>query len=307
MEALFTSATVVALAEIGDKTQLLAIILAARFKKPLAIIAGIFAATIANHFLAAVVGAQVASILDGQWFRYLIAASFIAMAAWTLIPDKLDDDPEPKPARFGAFAATTIAFFLVEMGDKTQIATIALGARFHDVLAVTMGTTLGILSSSLSLLLSESIDQIPVTQMIGHSQLRATIRPSNLSTEEFAVEEVALPDRLVCDDQTRGDQLVQRIIRPVRLAGWRAVPEGQRQVDAVEQRLAGSADQLTTHFIVSAQPSCRRVGAPIVLDGSWLANNTRGRAGRGLTIDAARFSLLQAIVRDHPALKLFLG
>jgi Ca2+/H+ antiporter, TMEM165/GDT1 family len=145
MEALFTSTAVVALAEIGEKTQLLAIILAARFKKPLAIIAGIFAATIANHFLAALVGAQVASILDGQWLRYLVAASFVAMAAWTLIPDKLDDDPEPEPARFGAFAATTIAFFLVEMGDKTQIATIALGARFHDVLAVTMGTTLGMM------------------------------------------------------------------------------------------------------------------------------------------------------------------
>ena len=145
MEALFTSTAVVALAEIGDKTQLLAIVLATRFKKPGAIIAGIFVATIANHFLAALVGAQVASILDGQWFRYLIAASFIAMAAWTLIPDKLEDDPELKPARFGAFAATAIAFFLVEMGDKTQIATIALGARFNDVAAVTMGTTLGMM------------------------------------------------------------------------------------------------------------------------------------------------------------------
>jgi len=145
MEALFTSTAVVAFAEIGDKTQLLAIVLATRFKKPLPIIAGIFVATIANHFLAALVGAQVASILDGQWFRYLIAASFFAMAAWTLIPDKLDDDPGPKPAKFGAFIATTIAFFIVEMGDKTQIATIALGARFHDVLAVTMGTTLGMM------------------------------------------------------------------------------------------------------------------------------------------------------------------
>lgn len=134
----------VALAEIGDKTQLLAIVLATRFKKPVPIVAGIFAATVANHFLAALVGSQVASILDGQWFRYAIAASFIAMAAWTLIPDKLDED-EHKPARFGAFVTTLIAFFLVEMGDKTQIATVALGARFHDVLSVTMGTTLGMM------------------------------------------------------------------------------------------------------------------------------------------------------------------
>jgi len=145
MEAFLTSTAVVALAEIGDKTQLLAIVLAARFKQPIAIIAGIFVATIANHFLAALIGSQAASLLDGPGFRLIIAASFIAMAAWTLIPDKLDDDPKPKPARFGAFVATTIAFFLVEMGDKTQIATVALGARFHDVVAVTMGTTLGMM------------------------------------------------------------------------------------------------------------------------------------------------------------------
>ena len=147
MEALLTSTAVVALAEIGDKTQLLAIVLATRFQRPLPIVAGIFVATIANHFLAALVGSQVASILDGQWFRYAIAASFIVMAAWTLIPDKLDDD-EHKPARFGAFITTLIAFFLVEMGDKTQIATVALGARFHDVLPVTMGTTLGMMTAN---------------------------------------------------------------------------------------------------------------------------------------------------------------
>lgn len=144
MESFLTSTAVVALAEIGDKTQLLAIVLATRFRKPLPIVAGIFAATVANHFLAALVGAQVASILEGQWFRYAIAISFIAMAAWTLIPDKLDEE-EQKPARFGAFLTTLIAFFLVEMGDKTQVATVALGARFTDVVSVTMGTTLGMM------------------------------------------------------------------------------------------------------------------------------------------------------------------
>lgn len=159
MEALLTSTAVVALAEIGDKTQLLAIVLATRFQKPLPIVAGIFAATVANHFLAALVGSEVASVLDGQWFRYAIAASFIAMAAWTLIPDKLDED-EHKPARFGAFVTTLIAFFLVEMGDKTQIATVALGARFHDVLQVTMGTTLGMM-----------IANVPAV-FVGHELLR---------------------------------------------------------------------------------------------------------------------------------------
>ncbi|MGE0776509.1 MAG: TMEM165/GDT1 family protein [Sphingomonadaceae bacterium] len=144
MEALLTSAAVVALAEIGDKTQLLAIVLATRFKRPMPIILGILVATLANHFLAALVGQQVASVLDGAWFRYLIAASFIAMALWTLIPDKLDAGEE-KPAQFGAFLTTVVAFFLVEMGDKTQLATVALGARFNDVLWVTAGTTLGMM------------------------------------------------------------------------------------------------------------------------------------------------------------------
>lgn len=145
MEALLTSTAIVALAEIGDKTQLLAIVLAARFRRPWPIIAGILFATIANHFLAAWVGGQAASLLDGKWFRYLVAASFIAMAAWTLVPDTFDDDEAPAPSRFGPFLATAIAFFLVEMGDKTQIATIALGARFHDVIPVTAGTTLGMM------------------------------------------------------------------------------------------------------------------------------------------------------------------
>lgn len=144
MEALLTSTAVVALAEIGDKTQLLAILLAARFKRPWAVVWGILCATLANHFLAALVGEQAAALLDGRWFRYAVAVSFIVMAGWTLIPDKLDQD-EAKPARFGAFLTTLVAFFLVEMGDKTQIATIALGARFQSVLPVTAGTTLGMM------------------------------------------------------------------------------------------------------------------------------------------------------------------
>ncbi|WP_207093607.1 TMEM165/GDT1 family protein [Novosphingobium sp. PY1] len=145
MEALLTSTAVVALAEIGDKTQLLAIVLATRFKRPWPIVAGIFVATLANHFLAALVGEQAAAFLDGQWFRYLVAASFILMAAWTLIPDTFDEDEEARPSRFGPFVATTIAFFIVEMGDKTQLATIALGARFQSVLPVMSGTTIGMM------------------------------------------------------------------------------------------------------------------------------------------------------------------
>ena len=144
MDALLTSTLIVALAEMGDKTQLLAIILATRFRKPMPIIAGILAATLANHALAAFAGVAVASLLDGPWFRYAVAVSFIAMAAWTLIPDKADDEAG-QASRFGPFITTCIAFFIVEIGDKTQIATIALGARFQSVLWVTMGTTLGMM------------------------------------------------------------------------------------------------------------------------------------------------------------------
>ncbi len=144
MEALLTSTFIVALAEIGDKTQLLAIVLATRFKRPWPIILGILVATLANHSLAALVGHEAAAWLDGKWFRYLVAASFVAMGLWTLIPDKLDEEAEARPG-FGAFVTTLISFFLVEMGDKTQLATVALGARFHDVVAVASGTTLGMM------------------------------------------------------------------------------------------------------------------------------------------------------------------
>lgn len=144
MEAFLTSTGVVALAEIGDKTQLLAIMLAARFQKPAPIIAGIVVATLANHALAASAGELAASWLTPAVLSWVLAVSFLAMAAWTLIPDKADDAQAGGDAR-GAFVATAIAFFLVEMGDKTQIATAALGARFHDLVAVVAGSTLGML------------------------------------------------------------------------------------------------------------------------------------------------------------------
>ena len=146
MESLLTSTAVVTLAEIGDKTQLLAIVLAARFVQPFPVVGGILVATLANHLLAALVGAQAAVFLQGDLFRYAIALSFIAMAAWTLVPDKLDADaPLRAPAKMGAFLTTTVAFFIVEMGDKTQLATVALGAKFHSALLVTLGTTLGMM------------------------------------------------------------------------------------------------------------------------------------------------------------------
>lgn len=163
MEALLTSAALVALAEIGDKTQLLAIVLATRFKRPIPIIFGIIAATLANHFLAALVGGAAGALLDSLWFRIVIAASFIVMAAWTLIPDKLEEG-DAKPAKCGAFLTTLIAFFLVEMGDKTQVATIALGAQFQAVVLVTLGTTLGMVIANVPAVLlgNELIKRIPL-------------------------------------------------------------------------------------------------------------------------------------------------
>ena len=138
------SALLVALAEMGDRTQLLTIMLAARFRRPLPIIAGVLVATLANHALAAMAGYYVSSFLDAPWFRYLIGASFIVMAGWVLIPDKESDEGE-KTSHRGVFLTTLIAFFLVEMGDKTQIATAALAARFSSIWIVTAGTTTGML------------------------------------------------------------------------------------------------------------------------------------------------------------------
>jgi putative Ca2+/H+ antiporter (TMEM165/GDT1 family) len=157
VEPLATSFAVVALAEIGDKTMLLALVLAARFGKPLEIILGILFATLANHFVAALIGAQAAAWLDGQAFRIAVAAGFVAMGLWTLVPDTFDEDDKPKP-RFGAFLTTLVAFFLVEIGDKTQVATIALGARYQDALLVTLGTTAGMLAANVpAVLLGEAL------------------------------------------------------------------------------------------------------------------------------------------------------
>ncbi|MGE5515643.1 MAG: TMEM165/GDT1 family protein [Bacteroidota bacterium] len=144
MEALFVSTAVVAIAEIGDKTQLLALMLAARFRKPVPIILGILVATVANHALAASLGALVAGWIGPDIMRWVLGLSFIAMAAWILVPDKADDDDAMK-AKAGAFMTTVVAFFLLEMGDKTQIATIALAARFQSLVWVTAGTTLGMM------------------------------------------------------------------------------------------------------------------------------------------------------------------
>jgi putative Ca2+/H+ antiporter (TMEM165/GDT1 family) len=144
LEAFLVSTGVVALAEMGDKTQLLALLLAARYRRALPVVAGILVATLANHALAAWLGAGIADFIGRDALRWVLGLSFLAMAGWTLIPDRIDGE-EKLHGRFGAFGATLIAFFLVEIGDKTQIATIALAANYASIATVVAGTTLGMM------------------------------------------------------------------------------------------------------------------------------------------------------------------
>jgi putative Ca2+/H+ antiporter (TMEM165/GDT1 family) len=144
MDAFLVSTGIVALAEVGDKTQLLAFILAAKFRKPVPIIVGILVATIANHAFAGALGSWITSVVSPTAMRWILGLSFLGMAAWTLIPDKFDED-DAKLARYGVFGTTLVAFFLAEMGDKTQIATVALAAQYNAVVAVVAGTTLGMM------------------------------------------------------------------------------------------------------------------------------------------------------------------
>ena len=145
MEPFFVSTGVVALGEMGDKTQLLAIVLAAMFRRPWPIVAGILVATLANHAAAGALGGWVAQALGPDLLRWVIGLSFLAMAGWMLIPDRVDDGFAARRRRFGVFGTTVIAFFLAEMGDKTQIATVALAARYPEVVQVVLGTTFGMM------------------------------------------------------------------------------------------------------------------------------------------------------------------
>ena len=169
LESLFVSTGVVALAEIGDKTQLLAFLLAARFRKPLPIIAGILVATIFNHGIAGALGAWIVASVDPRILRWVLGVSFIAMAIWTLIPDKIEAEESRFASRYGVFGATLVTFFLAEMGDKTQIATVALAAAYASPVLVVIGTTLGMLLADVpAVLLGEKLaGRIPMKLVHG--------------------------------------------------------------------------------------------------------------------------------------------
>jgi putative Ca2+/H+ antiporter (TMEM165/GDT1 family) len=164
LESLLVPTGVVALAEIGDKTQLLALILAARFRKPWPIIAGIIAATLANHAAAGAVGALVSNYLSQTVLHWILAASFTATALWTLVPDKIDDDETRTGKAYGPFVTTLIAFFLAEIGDKTQVATVMLAAQYPHLLWVIIGTTLGMLAANVPVVLAGNFaaDKLPL-------------------------------------------------------------------------------------------------------------------------------------------------
>lgn len=170
MEAFLISTGVVALGEMGDKTQLLALLLATRFRKPMPIVLGILVATLLNHALAGLVGEGIARALGPDWLRWVIGLSFLAMAVWMLIPDKIDDDGRSGRQLFGVFGTTVLAFFLAEMGDKTQIATIALAARYSDLIAVVGGSTFGMMLANVPVvLLGDSIAKrisMPIMHLI---------------------------------------------------------------------------------------------------------------------------------------------
>jgi len=169
LHAFWVSTGVVALAEIGDKTQLLAFILAARFRAPLPIIAGILAATLVNHGLAGALGAWIVAAVNPAVLRWVLGLSFLGMAAWTLVPDRIEDEEDAIASRFGVFGATLISFFLAEMGDKTQLATVAMAAHYGRPLIVVMGTTLGMLIADVPAVFigKQLADRIPMRLVHG--------------------------------------------------------------------------------------------------------------------------------------------
>lgn len=182
MQAFFVSTGVVALAEIGDKTQLLAFILAARFKRPVPIILGILCATVVNHGLAGALGAWMSAAINPEGLRWLLGISFIGMAIWTMIPDKIEEEETRVAKRLGVFGAAMVTFFLAEMGDKTQIATIALAAHYGTPLIVIMGTTLGVLLADVPVVLIGERLASKISMKLVHSIAAAVFAVLGIAT-----------------------------------------------------------------------------------------------------------------------------
>ena len=192
MEALLVSTGVVALAEIGDKTQLLAFILAVRFKKPIPIIFGILVATLINHGLAGALGVWITMTVSPDVLRWVLGGSFIGMAIWTLIPDKIEEEQMLAAQRFGIFGATFITFFLAEMGDKTQIATITMAAHYAAPLMVVIGTTLGMLIADVPAVLAGDKLANRISMRLVHSIAAAIFAALGIATLLGAGDRIGL-------------------------------------------------------------------------------------------------------------------
>jgi putative Ca2+/H+ antiporter (TMEM165/GDT1 family) len=204
MEAFLVSTGLVALAEIGDKTQLLALVLAARFRKPVPIILGILVATLANHALAGAAGAWIAEVVGPMAMGWILGLSFIAMAAWTLVPDEYDEDADTTAGRFGVFGTTLVAFFLVEMGDKTQIATVALAAKYGSLVAVVGGTTLGMLLANVpAVLLGEvAAKKLPMRLVHGIAAAIFLVLGVSVLLGSYSLFSRFMPSTIGCQPET---------------------------------------------------------------------------------------------------------
>ena len=225
MEAFLIATGLVALAEIGDKTQLLAFMLAARFKRPVPIVAGIWVATVFNHTAAGALGAWLTQVISPTALRWGLGLSFLAMAGWMLIPDRLDEDDTPRPGH-GVFVTTVIAFFLAEMGDKTQIATIALAARFpQDFFAVIAGTTAGMMAANVPAVLvgGRLADKLPVTWV--HRVAALIFALLGLATLTGAGEAL-LGQHLAHGMRPLGHASTRLVAGPARLEGPVQLPTG---------------------------------------------------------------------------------
>ena len=196
MKAFLISTGVVFLGEMGDKTQLLSLLLAAKFRRRLPIVAGILVATIINHGFAGAAGTWLAATLGTGVLRWVVGLSFLGMAAWTLIPDKIDSDRIDATHRFGVFGTTVLAFFLAEMGDKTQIATVALAARYHDLMSVVAGTTLGMLLADVPAVLLGKTIAMKVSMRLVHmvAALIFALLGVMALTDSFSALQLSLPE-----------------------------------------------------------------------------------------------------------------
>ncbi len=196
MKAFLISTGVVFLGEMGDKTQLLSLLLAAKFRRRLPIVAGILVATIINHGFAGAAGTWLAATMSPGVLRWVVGLSFLGMAAWTLIPDKMDSDGTDATHRFGVFGTTVLAFFLAEMGDKTQIATVALSARYHDLMSVVAGTTLGMLLADVPAVLLGKTIALKVSMRLVHvvAALIFALLGVMALTDSFSELQLSLPE-----------------------------------------------------------------------------------------------------------------